>query len=155
MALAKAAEPAYGIARLIGEGYGKPDGRDETPIDIQYAKVAEWLVSCSSAHFARPSVYTIGSVVVILCCYHCMQGVRKHLPTDWRKRLQAIQAAASVEMKRLPSDFDQNVSVSYFQAKEFRDKLAGNADKGLFGGLKGSAGTWDKIVKAYEKQSEW
>lgn len=45
MALAKAAEPAYGIARLIGEGYGKPDGKDETPIDIQYAKIAEWLVS--------------------------------------------------------------------------------------------------------------
>lgn len=44
MALAKAAEPAYGIARLIGEGYGKPDGKDETPIDIQYAKIAEWLV---------------------------------------------------------------------------------------------------------------
>ena len=44
MALAKAAEPAYGIARLIGEGYGKPDGKDETPIDIQYAKLAEWLV---------------------------------------------------------------------------------------------------------------
>ena len=44
MALTKAAEPAYGIARLIGEGYGKPDGTDETPIDIQYAKIAEWLV---------------------------------------------------------------------------------------------------------------
>ena len=44
MALARAAEPAYGIARLIGEGYGKPDGKDETPIDIQYAKIAEWLV---------------------------------------------------------------------------------------------------------------
>ncbi len=44
MALAKATEPAYGIARLIGEGYGKPDGKDETPIDIQYPKLAEWLV---------------------------------------------------------------------------------------------------------------
>lgn len=44
MSLSKAAEPAYGIARLIGEGYGKPDGKDETPIDIQYAKIAEWLV---------------------------------------------------------------------------------------------------------------
>ena len=49
MALAKAAEPAYGIARLIGEGYGKPDGKDETPIDIQYAKIAEWLVRDSLA----------------------------------------------------------------------------------------------------------
>lgn len=47
MALAKAAEPAYGIARLIGEGYGKPDGKDETPVYIQYAKIAEWLVKSS------------------------------------------------------------------------------------------------------------
>ena len=44
MSLAKASEPAYGIARLIGEGYGKPDGKEETPIDIPYAKIAEWLV---------------------------------------------------------------------------------------------------------------
>lgn len=123
MALAKAAEPAYGIARLIGEGYGKPDGKDETPIDIQYAKIAEWL------------------------------GTRKHLPTDWRKRLQALQAAASAELKHLPSEAESDAAISYFKAREIRDKLAGSADKSLFGNLKGSAGTWDKIVRAYEKQS--
>jgi len=83
-----------------------------------------------------------------------VQGVRKHIPTDWRKRLQAIQAAASAEMKSLPADFDQTASVSYFNATEIRDRLAGRAEKGMFGGLKGSAGTWDKIVKAYEKQSK-
>ncbi|DBB02880.1 TPA: hypothetical protein ACH3X1_013485 [Trebouxia sp. C0004] len=80
-------------------------------------------------------------------------GVRKHIPTDWRKRLQAIQAAASAEMKSLPADFDQTASVSYFTASEIRDRLAGSAEKGMFGGLKGSAGTWDRIVKAYEKQN--
>ena len=95
----------------------------------------------------------------VLCCTPpttCvpMQGVRKHIPTDWRKRLQAIQAAASAEMKSLPADFDQPASMSYFNATEIRDRLAGSAEKGLFGGLKGSAGTWDKIVKAYEKQSK-
>lgn len=83
-----------------------------------------------------------------------MQGVRKHIPTDWRKRLQAIQAAASAEVKSLSADFDQTASVSYFNATEIRDRLAGSAEKGVFGGLKGSAGTWDKIVKAYEKQSK-
>ena len=57
-------------------------------------------------------------------------------------------------MKSLPPSFDQSASMTYPTAKEIRDKLAGSADKGLFGGLKGSAGTWDKIVKAYEKQSE-
>lgn len=58
MASAKAAEPAYGIARLIGEGYGRPDGKDETPIDIQYAKIAEWLVIPCTWLFA------IGTTVV-------------------------------------------------------------------------------------------
>ncbi len=57
-------------------------------------------------------------------------------------------------MKSLPADFDQTASVSYFNATEIRDRLAGSAEKGMFGGLKGSAGTWDKIVKAYEKQSK-
>jgi len=83
-----------------------------------------------------------------------VQGVRKHIPTDWRKRLQAIQAAAAAEMKSLPADFDQTASVSYFSATHIRDRLAGSAEKGMFGGLKGIAGTWDKIVKAYEKQSK-
>lgn len=83
-----------------------------------------------------------------------MQGVRKHLPADWRKRLQAIQAAAATEAKNLPPDAGQYDSISYFAAKDIRDKLARSADKNLFGSLKGSAGTWDKIVKAYEKQSK-
>ena len=86
----------------------------------------------------------------------CMitQGVRKHLPADWRKRLQAIQAALATETRNLPPDVGQDDSMSYFAAKAIRDKLAGSADKTLFGGLKGSAGSWDKIVKAYEKQSK-
>ena len=61
--MAKAAEPAYGIARLIGEGYGKPDGKDETPIDIQYAKIAEWLVRCSSLGHE--------SLLLVACCPAC------------------------------------------------------------------------------------
>ena len=82
-----------------------------------------------------------------------MQGTRKHLPADWRKRLQALQAAASAELKQLPSEAELDTAISYFKAREIRDKLAGSADKSLFGNLKGSAGTWDKIVRAYEKQS--
>ena len=85
--------------------------------------------------------------------YITVQGVRKHLPADWRKRLQAIQAAAATEAKSLPPGISQHESMSYVAAKEIRDKLAGSADKSLFGNLKGSAGSWDKIVKAYEKQS--
>ncbi|KAG2493959.1 hypothetical protein HYH03_007889 [Edaphochlamys debaryana] len=42
--------------------------------------------------------------------------------------------------------------MDYLRAVEIRDKLASTAERGLFGGLSGPAGTWDKIVKAYEKQ---
>ena len=113
------------------------------------------LHACKSARSPPLAVKFSG----VLCCMaptSCVptQGVRKHIPTDWRKRLQAIQAAASAEMKSLPADFDQTASVSYFNATEIRDRLAGSAEKGMFGGLKGSAGTWEKIVKAYEKQSK-
>lgn len=45
--------------------------------------------------------------------------------------------------------------MSYFVAKDIRDRLAESADKTLFGNLKGSAGSWDRIVKAYEKQSTY
>lgn len=34
-------------------------------------------------------------------------------------------------------------------------KLSETAEKGLLGGLKGSAGSWDKVVKAYEYNREW
>lgn len=118
-------------------------------------KPCQPLHACKSARSNPLAVSFFG----VLCCMaptSCVpvQGVRKHIPTDWRKMLQAIQAAAFVEMKSLPADFDQTASVSYFNATEIRDRLAGSAEKGMFGGLKGSAGTWDKIVKAYEKQSK-
>lgn len=82
------------------------------------------------------------------------QGTRKHLPVDWRKRLRAIQAAASTELETLPAQLSTDAAVDYFAALAIRSSLAEDADKGLFGGLKGAAGTWDKLVKAYEKQSQ-
>ena len=36
---------AASIARKIGEGYDRPGGHSDLPIDINYARVAEWLVS--------------------------------------------------------------------------------------------------------------
>ncbi len=40
--------------------------------------------------------------------------------------------------------------VDYFRAAAIRDRLAAAGERSLFGGLTGQAGTWDKIVKAYE-----
>ena len=74
MALAKAAEPAYGIAKLIGEGYGKPDGKDETPIDIQYAKLAEWLVSNLHSGMHVQATHVQAAVVTLQRCFLCNAG---------------------------------------------------------------------------------
>lgn len=83
-----------------------------------------------------------------------LQGTRKHLPVDWRKRLRAVQAAVSSEAKSLPPQLSTDEAVDFFTAQHIRDSLAEDADKGYFGGLKGAAGTWDKVVKAYQKQSK-
>lgn len=32
------------FARLVGEGFEKPDGDADVPVDIHYAKVVEWVV---------------------------------------------------------------------------------------------------------------
>lgn len=65
MTLAKASEPAYGIAKLMGEGYGKPDSKDEAPIDIQYAKIGEWLVR----HFWSVVQHQLLSCLLLLIRY--------------------------------------------------------------------------------------
>ncbi|GIL55532.1 hypothetical protein Vafri_11095 [Volvox africanus] len=117
-------EPA--IARLVGEGVERPDA--SLPLDINYAKLAEWLVT------------------------------RQKIPKDWHKRLQVIQAKAAEALKDIPSEVLNGLTdgpdapLDYLRAVEIRDKLSSTAERTMFGGLSGPAGTWDKIVKAYEKQ---
>ncbi|KXZ55081.1 hypothetical protein GPECTOR_3g237 [Gonium pectorale] len=114
------------IARLIGEGVERPEA--SLPLDINYAKLTEWLVT------------------------------RQKIPKDWHKRLQVIQAKAAEALKEVPSEVlngltdGSDASVDYLRAVEIRDKLASTSERTMFGGLSGPAGTWDKIVKAYEKQ---
>lgn len=60
----------------------------------------------------------------------------------------------STELKALPPQLTTDEAVDFFAAQQIRDSLAQGADKGYFGGLKGAAGTWDKLIRAYEKQSE-
>ena len=147
MAFAKASESTYGIAKLVGEGFGRPQAVDESPIDIQYGKLAEWLVRriCHQSHWQHPCTHQKSAR---------MQAIRKHLPVDWRKRLRAIQAAMSTELKALPPQLSTDEAVDFFAAQQIRDSLAQDADKGYFGGLKGAAGTWDKLIRVYEKQSK-
>lgn len=48
---------------------------------------------------------------------------------------------------------DEDAGISYFQGVEILSKLKETAERNVIGGLKGSAGRWEKIVKAYESSS--
>ncbi|PNH04719.1 CDK5RAP3-like protein [Tetrabaena socialis] len=117
-----------GIAKLIGEGVERPEGT--LPLDINYAKLAEWLVT------------------------------RQKIPRDWHKRHQVIQAKAAEALKEVPQDVLNNLTegqdapLDYLRAVEIRDRMVSTAERTMFGGLIGPASTWDKIVKAYEKQCQ-
>eukprot|EP00890_Picochlorum_soloecismus_P002176 jgi/Picsp_1/295/NSC_00294-R1_cdk5rap3-like protein len=120
------------FAKLVGEGFEKPGGDQDLPIDINYGKVVEWVMD------------------------------RKVVSGDWKKKLEAIQSKAAEEAKLLPHGFltgmgsglmqndYEDGGMSYFQDVEILSKLKETAERNVIGGLKGSAGRWEKIVKAYE-----
>ena len=91
-----------------------------------------------------------------------MQVDRKQTPSDWRKRLVAISAKSSEELRRVPPEVVAKVGyqapgdpLDYLVCRALRDALATSeaVKKTLFGGLQGSAGVWDLVVRAYEKGS--
>ena len=70
--------------------------------------------------------------------------------------MQLIQLKLAEVVKRLPEQLSTlgDGATDYAGAKAVRNKLAETADKNLFGYLTGEAGVWDKLVRAYEKDSE-
>lgn len=109
-----------------------------------------------SVHQLLPAASTLG---VPLPSNH-PQVSRQKLPADWHKRLEAIKSKISEAEKELPAGLlsqlpgPADAPVDYFRAVQVRDKLAASGERSLFGGLLGQAGTWDKIVKAYENGGE-
>lgn len=142
------------VVRKAGEGFDRPNAQAELPIDINYQKLSEWLVSAAACQI--PSQYSTHTLT------WCMlpQVQRQKLPADWHKRLQAIQSKITEAVKELPAGLlagllgSTEAVVDYFAAVKVRDRLAETGERTLFGGLTGQAGVWDKIVRAYENGGE-
>jgi len=88
------------------------------------------------------------------------QAELKKLQPTWPQRLSTIQAAAEAAFAALPQGAAPSVQLSehrprdYLLVREVRDALKETAATGLFGGLTGDAGVFNKLVTAYERQSE-
>ncbi len=82
---------------------------------------------------------------------------------DWRRRLQVIQASAAQAAKELPAaaggapadggSAGAEAPIEYPFVRATRDRLAQDADRTFFGGLAGPAAVWEKLVRAYERDS--
>ncbi|XXG64081.1 hypothetical protein AAC387_Pa05g2130 [Persea americana] len=107
----------------------EPSDIQNLPIDIAFSRLGEWLVD------------------------------RKKIPSDWRKRLNSIRLRISSAFSSLPKNMDpffQTLdpdAIGYTEAKQIYEILlrSTSESRNFFGRLSGSAGEWESIVKAFEK----
>lgn len=105
------------------------DDIQNLPIDIAFSRLGEWLVD------------------------------RKRIPADWRKKLSAVRAKISSAFASLPKDMDPYFhtldpeGIGYLEAKKIYEILLRTTPetRNIFGRLSGSAGVWEAIVQAFEK----
>ncbi len=90
-------------------------------------------------------------------CIASGQTSRQKLPKDWHRKMQGIQLKAGKAAQSLPARLkseDESSAIDYLLAKHICGTLVESSERNLFGALTGPASVWDKIVRAYEKESE-
>jgi hypothetical protein len=122
----------------------------DSTIDIPSARLVDWLV-CHRlllGQHAKPArLPNLNSFVGLV------QVERQFLKAKWRSRCKALQLKVAELKNQLPKDM-QSGEASHQNSKLVRDMLISSADKNFLGYYKGKAGVWDKIVRAYESESE-
>ncbi|KAL5808383.1 hypothetical protein ACOSQ3_029074 [Xanthoceras sorbifolium] len=106
-----------------------PEDIRNLPIDITFSRLGEWLVD------------------------------RKRIPSDWRKRMAVIKAKISKEFSLLPKDIEPYFhtldldGIGYLEARKIYDILLKSTpeSRNIFGRLSGAAGSWESIVRSFEK----
>lgn len=85
-----------------------------------------------------------------------MQAERKFLQAQWRSKNKALQIkAAELATKLTEEHLGEYKGVKdYIAVRSLRDRLIEGAEKNFLGYYKGEAGVWDKLVRAYEIESE-
>ena len=83
-------------------------------------------------------------------------------PTVGRDGLRFIITPHCGQQVRLAASYDSppqgatgDDPLDYFTVRERRDRLASTAERNMLGQLKGTAGSWQQLVSAYEKGGEW
>ncbi len=110
------------FAKLVGEGYDRPNADNELPLDVNYAKVSEWLVSIASLsdhihiltdHRRCRRCYFFSTNKLFFFKY--LQVDRRLVAQDWTRKLQVIQTKAADAVKELPPGFlDQFKNGKFF-----------------------------------------
>ncbi len=88
---------------------------------------------------------------------------RRQVVADWRPRVSLITARAEGMLKTLPATVTSALpeqhhatdAPDYALCCAIRETMVrlGMGERSMFGGLKGEAGAWDKLCRAYEKGS--
>lgn len=85
-----------------------------------------------------------------------MQAERKFLQAQWRSKNKALQIKAAELATKLTEEYLEEYKgvKDYIAVRSLRDRLIEGAEKNFLGYYKGEAGVWDKLVGAYEIESE-